>query len=325
MKNEEIPIELLNRYLEDQIFQIKFFNLFFEDSQKRNVKFQITGIKDYISTGDWKPFLQYTLFILPTDPKKDYISSLYAQMFGQDISISTTSDEYRTVIMNANHALSEFLQIFGIQMNVICTRVINKVSPTQLNEGLLMEDKYDVVVRRLVRDVITIFKKHGEGEFGLPEDLYPNEVYYEFPQLLNYLQVFVDMSFDDNVEGYDIEADYFKDEDLIYITIISNPKFGSSYLQDMVGELNEQIRHEIEHIKQYEEGYNFPREPKDPFKYYTQKHELEAQKAGFKRRAKKENLDYEFLVRRWFEENKHKHKLEPAKAELVIQKILRDK
>lgn len=189
----------------------------------------------------------------------------------------------------------------------------------------MLEDKYDVVVRKLVRDVITIFKIHGEGEFGLPEDLYPNEVYYEFPQLINDLQVFVDMSFDDNIEGFDIEADYYDDEDLIYITIISNPKFGSSYLQDMVGELNEQIRHEIEHIKQSEGGYTFPKEPKDPFKYYTQPHELEAQRAGFKRRARKEKLDYESLIRRWFEENKHKHKLEPSKAEEVIQKILNEK
>lgn len=193
-------------------------------------------------------------------------------------------------------------------------------------KNILTEDKYDSVVRTIVRDVLTIFKKHGEGEYGLPEDLSSEEVYYEFPQLMNPIQVFVDMSFDESVEGFDADADYYNDEDLIYITIKSNPKFGQTYLYDLVGELNELIRHELEHVRQHEKGYEFPkREPKKPVNYYTQQHELDAQRAGFKRRKKIGGLDYETVVRNWFRDNPHKHRLNPKQVETVIQRILNEK
>ena len=168
--------------------------------------------------------------------------------------------------------------------------------------------------------------KNGEGEFGLPEDLRSGEVYYEFPQLENELQVYVDMSFDESVEGFDADADYYKDEDLIYVTLKTNPNFGTSYMYDLVGELNELIRHELEHVNQYESGYDFPkREPKKPLNYYSQEHELGAQKAGFKRRRKIGGLDYETVVRNWFADNPHKHRLNKQQAELVIQKLLSEK
>jgi hypothetical protein len=190
---------------------------------------------------------------------------------------------------------------------------------------ILKEDKLNSVVRQIVRDVISVFKKHNEGEFGLPEDLYPDQHYYEFEQIETPLQIFVDLSQNTNVEGFDVDAEFYRDEDLIYITIVYNPNFGTSYIQDLVSELNEIIRHELEHVKQFESGVRFPKEPKSPEKYYSQKHELEAQRAGFKRRSKGERIDYETLVRRWFEDNKHKHKMNPEQAERVIQKILNQK
>ena len=157
---------------------------------------------------------------------------------------------------------------------------------------LLKESKLDSVVRQIVKDIILIFKYHESGEYGLPEDLYPEEVFYEFPQLLNPIQVYVDLKQTEEVEGFDVDAEYYRDDDLIYVTILYNPSFGNEIVQDMIGELNEVIRHELEHVKQFERGEKFPKEPKDPEKYYSQKHELEAQRAGFKRRAKAENLDF---------------------------------
>lgn len=195
-----------------------------------------------------------------------------------------------------------------------------------MKKNILEEGKYDSVIRRIVRDIITIYKKRQTGEFGLPEDLNPEEHVYEFPQFQNPFQVYLEIVNDESVDGFDVDADLYRDEDLIYVTIQTNPRFDSQILYSLVGELNEVIAHELEHIKQYESGYNFPsREPKKPEKYYTQQHELGAQKAGFKRRAKLEKMDYESLVRRWFEDNKHKHKMNPQEAERVIQKILTQK
>ena len=67
------------------------------------------------------------------------------------------------------------------------------------------------------------------------------------------------------------------------------------------------------------------REPKKPINYYSQSHELSAQRKGFKRRSKLAKFDYETLVRNWFEDNKHKHRLNPEEAEKVIQRIISEK
>jgi hypothetical protein len=327
MKLIDFPIERINEYLESHIFEVVTSPTHSDDNNvKTNVRVKLTGVKNYITVGENMPHVEYTLYILPSNKESDMWSSLHAKVYGNKVYINTISQEYSQIRWVTNHLLSDLLKYFGVEMNTICTKVINEVEPMKLNENLIKEGKYDSVVRTIVRDVLTIFKKHGEGDYGLPEDLRKDEVYYEFPQLMNPIQVFVDMSFDESVEGFDADADYYNDEDLIYVTIVSNPKFGTSFLYELVGELNELISHELEHVKQHEKGYEFPkREPKDPLKYYTQKHEIDAQRAGFKRQSKLGKLDYETVVRNWFENNKHKHNLPKDKAEIVIQRILSEK
>jgi len=190
---------------------------------------------------------------------------------------------------------------------------------------IIKEDKFDSVVRKLVKDIISVVKYQKNGEFGLPEDLSSEEIFYKFPHLETEFSVFLDLQQDDNVDTVDVDGDYYPEDELIYITIKTNPFKKNQILHELTGELNELIRHELEHIKQNEEGYEFPDETEDPELYYTQKHEIDAQRKGFMRRARKENRSYEDLVRTWFDKNKHKHKLEPHQIESVIKKILASK
>ena len=191
---------------------------------------------------------------------------------------------------------------------------------------LIKEDKFDSVVRQIVRDIITIVKKEKDGEYGLPEDLYEDQMEYDFPYIENTFSIFLQLSSDESVDGFDVDAEYYKDEDVISVEIVTNPSFGQDIIQPLIGELNEVIRHELEHMKQHQKGFKFPdREPKNPEKYYTQQHELEAQRAGFKRRSRGEKVDYESLVRKWFDLNIHKHRMNKDQAERVIQRILQEK
>jgi hypothetical protein len=49
---------------------------------------------------------------------------------------------------------------------------------------------------------------------------------------------------------------------------------------------------------------------------------LEALRAGFKKKAKKERKDLESVVRGWFEKNQHKYTMKPKQTENIINKIL---
>lgn len=194
------------------------------------------------------------------------------------------------------------------------------------NQNTIDEDKFDFIVEILIDDILKIYEKNKVGEFALPEDLNRNNLTYDFPGLGSDFSIFLDLQLNDKVETFEIDADYYDDDSLIYVTIMTNPKMKKTISQDFLGELNEVIRHEFEHIIQYDEGFPFPKlEPKKSLDYYTQKHELQALSKGFKRKSKIQNLDYETTIRRWFEKYPHKHKLTPKQIDFVVSKILSEK
>ena len=317
-------LDRANKFLENHIFEVHYLrDAEGELTMPTNVKVQLTGFKNYISIGNNTTFTEYTLFILPTNEYSDLFLGVLRSHHGSEVKINTSEmNAYHELRWVMDKKLDNLLKYFSLPQS-ICTKIVNEVEPMKLNESLIKEARFDNAVRTVVKDVIALFKHQREGDFGLPEDLKPDELTYKFPDMETEFSIFLDLQLDKNVEGVDVDADYYRDEDLIYLTIISNPSHGYTNLQELTSELNEVLRHEFEHIKQMEQGYKFPKkEPTDPYKYYTQPHELEAQRAGFRRRAKGERVDFETLVRNWFAKNPHKHNLSPEKQEKVIQKII---
>ena len=313
-----------NKFLENHVFEMYYL----ADSEGNleiptNVKVKLTGMKHYLDMGESKPFVQFTAYILPTNKNSDKFNSILSAQLGRETEIKTfDNNAYLNFEWVMSKKLSELLKYFSLP-KAILTKVVNEVEPMKLNESLIKEARFDNAVRTVVQDVIAFFKHQREGDFGLPEDLRDDELTYKFPDMETEFSIFLDLQLDDTVQGVDVDADYYRDDDLIYLTIISNPKDGYTNLKELTSELNEVLRHEFEHIKQMEQGYKFPKkEPTDPYKYYTQPHELEAQRAGFRRRAKGERVDFETLVRNWFSKNPHKHNLNPTQQEKVIQKII---
>ena len=324
MSNIDFPIERINQFFDTHIFEVYLQPKDDEDfTIPTNVKIKLTGIKNYIRIGTDTPYVQYTIYILPTNEDSDRINGIWRNLHGKERDISTSDTVYNNLRWIMNEKIENFLKYFGVDKRAICTKVVNEVEPMKLNENLINEARFDNTVRTVVKDVIALFKHQRNGEFGLPEDLREDELTYKFPDIETEFSVFLDLQLDNTIQGVDVDGDYYKDDDLIYLTIISNPKDGYTNLQELTSELNEVLRHEFEHIKQMEQGYKFPKkEPTDPYKYYTQPHELDAQRAGFRRRAKGERVDFETLVRKWFDKNSNKHNLNPQQQEKVIQKII---
>jgi hypothetical protein len=191
-----------------------------------------------------------------------------------------------------------------------------------IKKSLIMENKYDDIVVKIVNDVIQIYKRNKEGEFVLPEDI-GDEMTYHFPELDTDFTVELIMDLDESVEEYDVDANYYRDEDTIELRIVSNPKLGKKIPEEMISDLEEHIRHEIEHMIQHLSGYEFPDdEPSNPIDYYSQPHELDAQRAGFNVRAKKEKKSLESVAKNWFEKNKKKHRLSDEEIKKIVNKIL---
>lgn len=323
MNQEQAVIDRVNRFFENHTFEIYYL----QDGDGEyptptNIKVEITGVREYISMGDKKDYVTLTLYILPSSELSDAHNSIMRNYFGPETKIETyDAGPYQNLVWVTREKVDELLKYFSLPSAMI-TKVVNKVEPKQMNESLIVEGQLDKTTRKLVQDVIEFFKYQREGEFGLPEDASNDEMVYELPGFNNF-SIFLDLQLSDDVDTVDVDGELYYDDDLMYLTIISNPNAGYNILDELTKELNEVIRHELEHIRQHEQGYNFPKkEPKSPEKYYTQQHELEAQRAGFRKRAKSEKADFETLVRNWFQKNPHKHNLKPNQQEKVIQQIL---
>ena len=318
-------LDRANKFFENHTFEVYYlFDSEGEPIAPTNVKIKLTGVKDYISMGDYKPFIMYTAYILPSNKKSDKFNSVLSAHFGRETEIQTfDSGAYGNFGWVMTKKLSELLKYFSLP-DAILTKVVNEVEPMKLNENLIVEGRYDSIVRELVRDIVSFYKYQREGEFLLPEDLKGEKFNsYKFPGINNEFVIELNLEIDDDVENIDIDAAYYREEDVIEITIISNPEMGYKNLELLIGELNETLRHELEHIYQYQKGYKFPKkEPTSPIKYYLQPHELEAQRAGFKRIAKLQKKPLIDVITNWFNKNKKRHRLSDKEVEKVIKKIL---
>lgn len=321
----DFPIERINKFFSTHIFEVNIQPTHDNDHViSTNVKVKLTGVKEYISIGEKKPFVEYTITILPTNETSDKWSKVWASIYGEIVDINTSSREYSNLIFKVNDKLNNFLKYFGVEKNVICTKVINNLGDNQLKESLIIESKADVITREIVKDIIDLFKFQRNGEFELPVDVKSdNDITYSYSNLPEF-NVEVNIKESDDIESFDVESSYYFDDDIIEINIVSNPKVKFTVLYDLIGELNDQVRHELEHMIQYHGGYKLPKkEPKKPYKYYTQPHEIGAQVAGIKRKSKLTKSDFEKNVRNWFKVNKFKHNLPEKQVEKVILKILK--
>ena len=306
----------INRVLEKYLLEIQF-PLDFEGLEYANVtvKVHLIGTKMYVLNGNPTSHLIYSLSIESTN------NNMVNLMYPNGETINPTYPYVYRLSNKVDNVLIKFLQFFGIKMPVMCVKAINN-STNKINEELIVEEKYDSVTKKLVKDILLTLKHQREGEFVLPEDI-SDEMVYTFPQFNSEFTINLNLSTSEDVKDVDVDGEYYKGEDTIDINITTNPNIDRQLLEKLYHELNDVVRHEIQHIIQYESGYNFPkREPKKPLKYYTQKHELEAQIAGFKRRAKKEKKPFETVVRDWFRNNSSKHNMTPNDVEKVINLIL---
>ena len=189
---------------------------------------------------------------------------------------------------------------------------------------LLEDNRRRSVIREIVRDIIKVFKSEDDGEFYLPNYFDEEKDFYTFKEMKVYLSVELQIVKNRSIQSFAINAEYLHEDDIIIVLIEYNPEVKIQIMYDLVGELNELIAHEIRHVDQnikgtYELGGE---EPEDPYEYYTQPKELDAQLFGFKRLAKITQKPLDFVIKNWFEKNKEIHNLTDEQIPDVINKIL---
>lgn len=191
-----------------------------------------------------------------------------------------------------------------------------------IRKSLILEGaSFREEIRTIVKDIVTIYKSNDEGEFYLPHNI--NGKYeYKFKKFKLEIELIIQTS--EDVEDFLMNAEYYREEQIIAIIIVYNPEKKNQLLYNIIGELNELVSHELRHIYQMKHNtYDLDvEETEDPLEYYTQPHEIDAQVAGFKRMSKITKKPFDVVVKNWFKTHKDIHSLTNDEEQEVIKKII---
>jgi hypothetical protein len=180
------------------------------------------------------------------------------------------------------------------------------------------------VIRKVIRDIVSVFKNEEEGEFFLPEYFEDrDEMVYDFMTMGETFVIELVMEINDETPTFKVNAEIYDEDHSIKVVIQYNLENKNQILYDLIGELNEVIAHELRHIDQDIRGTYVSKSyrGKDPVKYYTQPKELDAQVFGFKRLSKLTKRPFNEVVMNWFETHRDIHQLDDKGIKTVINKL----
>jgi len=180
------------------------------------------------------------------------------------------------------------------------------------------------VIRKVIRDIVAVFKNEEEGEFFLPEYFEDrDEMVYDFMTMGETFVIELVMEINDETPTFKVNAEIYDEDHSIKVVIQYNLENKNQILYDLIGELNEVIAHELRHIDQDIRGTYVSKSyrGKDPVKYYTQPKELDAQVFGFKRLSKLTRRPFNEVVMNWFETHRDIHQLDDKGIKKVMDKL----
>jgi len=217
---------------------------------------------------------------------------------------------------------SEMEQIF----KVLDTNVNAQVENLKISESVETEDPLRraqvseakvprTMVRGIIQKIVNTLKKKEEGEINIPF-MSGGEEY----------NIMVDIRFNEEIESardFDLNSFYNTDTGDVEILIQVNPDRLEKSLFSIIGELNDDLTHELQHSRQSEEGRLDDEDFQgDNFEYFMQPDEIEAQYFGLKQKAKSMGLPMEDVIDDWFMFRQEKFELTDDEVAKIKNAVL---
>jgi hypothetical protein len=172
------------------------------------------------------------------------------------------------------------------------------------------------MVRGIIQKIVNTLKKKQEGEY-----------YFPFMSGGEEYNVMVDIRFNDEIESardFDLNSFYNTDTGDVEILIQVDPDRLEKSLFSIIGELNDDLTHELQHSRQSEEGRLDDEDFQgDNFEYFMQPNEIEAQYFGLKKKAKSMGLPMKDVIDDWFMFRQEKFELTDDEVAKIKSAVLR--
>jgi hypothetical protein len=278
-------------------------------------KFKIDGYRKMTSVGEEYDYALLNVVITGLNDR--FSQLLFTPEDNEQGKIIARSFENRLYkfYSDLNLEMTNFLRIFDEDIRTTIDSLTFDISKP-INESRMSK----LAVRTVVKDIVNILKKGKAGDFRLPDVEDGSE--YQFINLPFGFNVDLFVKINNDIPKYQMNGQT-TENDVIQILVIINPKTLKNDFYNIIGELNEIVAHELEHLYQDYRGERKTKTPtKNSFKYYTQPREINAQRAGFRRIAKLRKLPFNDVVRDWFEDHKEIHQMDDNEVDKVIQIII---
>jgi hypothetical protein len=331
MSQEQYNINFINRILKNKTFEYNglTFDTSISSAEMRGIVrykvSEIIDIKNKIVIGEWKPIIYLNVSIVGGDDA--YINRMK--------QIKTILDYEQFNVILRTFSAQMISEIREDLRNYLKSRIgfdgivnVENIDFLNQEDNNLVEGKiHRQAIRTIVRDIVSVLKNEGDGDYVLPEDI-NDDMTYEFINGPENITVELEIRPNEDVKSFLVNGNYIKDEDTVEVLIVYNPNENlKTMMYDIIGELNDLIAHELEHYNQYTTGeYDLEddEESEESLHYYTKPYEIKAQIKGFKRLAKIRRMPLESVIKNWFETHGDIHHLNQQDKETVINTLLQN-
>jgi hypothetical protein len=208
------------------------------------------------------------------------------------------------------------------ELNNITKLLIHK---SKLHEEVYMGKIAEKATTDVCKDIFESIRSFDgvEEYYELPADSNGEEM-YEYGNLIFDVELTVYRY--DIKETFNVDADMGGEhDDTIFIDVILGDSFSEQDYENLYIMLSEYVRHEIEHILQEIDPERPDVVQKDgnlsPFEYYSQEHEVDAQRVGFERKAKMLDKSVEDVVIDYIEYRQSIDQLSDDEKKELVSKL----
>ena len=293
----------LNRYFEGKKFTwCGDFLVGGDDDSCYEFSVKLKEIKPMISVGEWRDFVivDITVYAHP-----DSILYIFANERG-------LGPKFGGLEWGIKNKLNSVIKNFGDYK----THINNIKVESNKTENITEQRITNNMIRNIIRDISFEVKKDfnkkrtmniGTFDVGLTDPI-------DIDLHINFLPKNPKVK-----KPFDIEGFWNDETNELEIFITFDENVDSSIMYDLIGDLNDVVTHELQHVKQTKRGVEFSQKNyKQPKRYYLQPDEIEAQVAGFKRKAKLQKRPLEDVIREYFKSRGIRKKL----IDLFVERLM---
>jgi|21_taG_2_1085346.scaffolds.fasta_scaffold00273_19 hypothetical protein len=259
----------------------------------------------------------------PTNKNLDWIVKQHTKLNFTNTKLVETLNKYTNNVGLINNQKDKKLSNYK-SLTSLDIKLNNLIEEDKTHTRKYMSKIAEKATTDVVKDIfeiVTLFE--GGEEFTILPDYYTDKDGDDYRY--GDLEFNVELSIVEGEQGENYVLDSSMGGeygDTIYVDLLLSQNFNEKDYESLRIILSEYIRHELEHILQVIDPDRPEIIEKDdsmkPFDYYTQEHELEAQKAGFEMRAKMEDRPIEDVVNDYIDYRQEIDKLTPKEKVMLV-------